>query len=418
MKLINYFAPLAGALILLSASCNKETVSLSETSQAGDANVTLSISSALNTRAVSPDAQLNTADIFIFDVNPSSRSYGMVEAYKKVTSSEIQSASNATVNLTVSAGLKHIYVLANADESIAPTILKEPQLRELYADLKDCTADNLLMIGAAEETVAAGSTNNIEIACRRLVSRISFGQVKCDISSEAFQALDFRLEGVYLMNVPKRVRIVNGDSKDVFGTSGSTLFKEGSTGYPAGFVAAMKDASTKLPYYKYEEPNQNRHAADGLYNGFDTEFFRDYHWMPLDTPAKDLTQFIPAAEDRALNPNKTINVNKNFYTYPNSCAPSTDITVADRTTKLIVEALIHIENEADRRYYYPISIPYTQPNYYYRIDKLIIKRLGSPDPSLPVTTAQCSVKVTVMNWHTGQIVGEFNNETTTGTYEY
>ena len=68
-------------------------------------------------------------------------------------------------------------------------------------------------------------------------------------------------------------------------------------------------------------------------------------------------------------------------------------------------------------YYYPLSIPYIQPNYAYTIGDVKIKRLGSLDPFTPVSTAECTFTVKVRDWDAGDIIGEFNNETSGDDFE-
>ena len=118
MKLISFFAPLAGALMLFTASCNKEAQSPEGKSRDGKANVSLSIVSAPTTKAGETESKLNSVEVFIFDNGATSTSKGFLEAYKKAAAADFTTASSASLNFNASTGSKHIYVLANAVQYI------------------------------------------------------------------------------------------------------------------------------------------------------------------------------------------------------------------------------------------------------------------------------------------------------------
>lgn len=418
MKLISLIAPAAGALMLFTASCKKEA-SIPVSEQANDkANVSLSIVSAPSTKAGETESKLNSLEVFIFDNGATSTSKGFLEAYKKAAAADFLSASSASMNFNASTGSKHIYVLANAIASIGETVTTESQLKEKISEFSDNSADNFIMVGGTEVTLTSEHNNEISLSCRRIVSKISFGHIQGAFESPAMRSLNFTVNRVYLMNVPKRAKFINGDAPDVFGTIGTTAFTEGSS-YPSIFQPAIKEGTTLFPYYKFADPSGSGTAADGYYNWFDASAFSTSGTVTLDTTAGAMTteNITSGVVYPGTGTDHKVTLNKNFYTYPNPAIHSSADNVADNTTKVIVETTLHI-NGADKKYYYPISIPYTQPNYFYNIESLTIKRLGSDNPSLPVSKAVCEFTITVRDWDTGNIVGQFNNQTSEGVFEF
>ena len=418
MRLINLFTPLAAAVTLFSTSCNKESDIQPVNEKAREANISLSILSAPATKALETENKLNTVEVFIFDNEPTSSSLGYLESYKKAGVDDFPTASSATLKFNATTGKKHIYVLANAVSTIGETVSTESALKTKFSELKDNSAGNFIMVGGAEVTLVSSQENDIALTCRRLVSKVSFGKIKGSFESPGLRRLSFKINRVYLMNVPKQAKFVNGSADDVFGTLGTTALTEG-TNYPSIFQPALKEGSTFLPYYYFNPPAKSSSAANGMYNFFQETTFNSTQSVTLDNTASELTTenissgvIYPSEETET-----TIAVNKNFYTYPNSVKASANDNTIDYTTKLVIETTLNI-NGADKKYYYPISLPYTQPNYLYNIDNVIIKRLGSDNPALPVTKAVCDFTVTVKDWDTGTIVGQFNNETSSGNFEF
>ena len=418
MKLISAIAPLAGALLLFAAACNKESSTPADNLQKGKANVSLSIVSAPITKAGETESKLNSVEVFIFDNGETSTSKGFLEAYKKAATADFVTASSASLSFNASTGSKHIYVLANAISSVGETVTTETELKAKISEFSDNAADNFIMVGGTEVTLTSEHNNEIALSCRRIVSKISFGYIQGAFESPALRSLSFAVNRVYLMNVPKQAKFVNGDAPDVFGSIGTTAFTEGAN-YPDIFVPAIKEGTTLLPYYKFADPALNGTQANGYYNWFNATDFNNTKTVTLDATANVMTTetITSGVIYPGAGTDHKITLNRNFYTYPNPAAHSTADNVADNTTKVVVETTLHI-NGADKKYYYPISIPYTQPNYFYKIESLTIKRLGSDNPSLPVTKAVCEFTVTVRDWDTGEIVGQFNNETSEGVFEF
>ena len=421
MKYYHFLAPLAGAMFLLATACNKDATAPGTEEPSQGAKISLSIASAPGTKAGGEQwNKLNSVEVFIFDNDANSSSKGFLEAYKKAAASDFKNSNtSAQLSFNASAGPKHIYVLANVPASIGESVSLESQLKAIITELKDNSETSFIMVGSTEKTLKTNNVNEIALSCRRLVSKISFGTVKGAFESPALRSLKFTVDRVYLMNVPKQAKLINGDAADAFGTLGVSAFAEGSSSCPDIFQPAIKQGTDLFPYYKYANPATNGTSANGYYNWFNASSFVVNTPMTLSTDASALTTF--NVTSGMIYPTSTtgntVTINKNFYTYPNPAAHSTSDTVADNTTKVIVETTLVI-NGINKKYYYPISIPYTQPNYFYNIESLTIKRLGTDDPSKPVTKAQCSFTITVRDWDTGKIVGMFNNETSDGVFVF
>lgn len=404
----------------LGASCQKNDDAAVKTadetvSGSGDARVNINIGSITkSTVSGTADDRLQRVEVFIFDADANSNSYGMLESYTKVNVSNSENTASAQLNAT--AGAKNIYVVANAGSSLASAVNSESSLKAAVSEFSANAPGGFIMIGSSANTLASGN-NNISVSCRRIVSKISLQTIQGAFESSALQAATFTVDRIFLMNVPKQAKYVNGDVSDAFG-SGPTALSAGSDGYPSYFVAASED-NVSLPYYKYAAPSESASEANGFYNFT----FNSTGGMTLssDSAVKAMTWTAPSSSDGTLYPGNANNhayaPGLAFYTYPNPSAHSSSETVADKTTKLVLETSLTISGDT-RKYYYSISIPYTQPNYHYTINNITIKRLGSEDPSLPVTKAACSFTITVKDWESGTIVGQYNNQTSSGGFEF
>jgi len=254
------------------------------------------------------------------------------------------------------------------------------------------------------------------VQLRRIVSRVKIETVKAALEAPSLQGNDFVVKRVYLMNIPKNAAYFNGNYNDVFGVESRGTVTES----PDGFAPA----STVGVYYYFAAPAQNGSADDGLLNWEDHTTFTSSDEVTIDSSIKDMTclEFqkseasLYSSEGNALDGN-TLSIGKYLYTYPNSSAPAEDENTVDFTTKLVIETEFTTSEGVATTYYYPISIPYTQPNYAYTIGQVTLKRLGNLTPFLPVSSIDCSFTVTVKDWESGDIIGKFNNETDDDDFE-
>ena len=74
-----------------------------------------------------------------------------------------------------------------------------------------------------------------------------------------------------------------------------------------------------------------------------------------------------------------------FYGYPN------DLSV--NTTRLVIETTL-----GTTKYYYPINLPAMESNKSYEIEEVTITRPGSDDPDVPVSFADASFSINVIDW--------------------
>ena len=429
---------LVSALWLVAAlcivSCNKDTgIKTEEPSAEQTASLTLRVKSNIPTKAT-PDThttedevKINTIDLFIFDMQEGSMSEGMLEAYKRVSLSD---DDEAVIKMNSTTGKKRIYAVTNAgvnaygggSSDLANTIETEEDLLASISKFSDNALSDFIMVGSAatlvedektEPVLEAGNAaaNNITIEVKRLVSRIKIGSIKGDFTAPGLRKKDFEVKRIYLMNVAKQANYVNGSWKDVFGdeTRGTV------TTAPEGFVAATEVGK----YYAFATPSANSAQADGFWNWMDHTTFEEGDQVALsdDAAVKALTLkeysgdeglIYSSDSDRTVLEGNTMTLGEYFYAYPNSSVPAGEMEDVDMTTKLVIETQITIDSET-LTYYYPLSIPYLQPNYAYTIGTVTIHRLGSKDPFHPVSTANCTFTITVQDWDTGEIVGKYNN---------
>ena len=74
-----------------------------------------------------------------------------------------------------------------------------------------------------------------------------------------------------------------------------------------------------------------------------------------------------------------------FYSYPNDAA--------SKTTRLVIETTL-----GTTKYYYPINLPAMESNKSYEIAEVTITRPGSDDPDVPVSFADATFSINVIDW--------------------
>ena len=74
-----------------------------------------------------------------------------------------------------------------------------------------------------------------------------------------------------------------------------------------------------------------------------------------------------------------------FYSYPNDAT--------SKTTRLVIETTL-----GDTKYYYPINLPAMESNKSYEIAEVTITRPGSDDPDVPVSFADATFSINVIDW--------------------
>ncbi len=436
-----FFAALAAILSL--SSCKKDFTPTPESGQnetsRQPARITVSVQGAPVTKADiatrNNEDRLNTVEVYVFDAQTGSITNGMLESYKKAEDAEIlgEQHNNAKVTFNATTGKKHIYVVANAGNNyavtpaaaLAQTIATEEEFLATISRFNEnaiasgSVATSLLMVGGSENVLTQGE-NNIDISLRRLVARVKIEKITGGFTSPALQSSTFTVKKLYLVNVAKQAKMVNGDWSDVFGTeSGNTALPDGHLLWPEGFIA-----NGTMKYYKYAVPSVGD-GNDGFWNWMTPANFvngttTSDSFLSTDTNVRLMTQFTTSGGEGVLygtgaNASHNYLPGKFFYAYPNaSPAERNNSETPDYTTKLVIETEISVHGKTVTSFY-PISIPYLQPNYAYTIENVTLTRLGSNNPFIPVTTAECTFSIVVSDWHTGVITGKYNNETTPGT---
>lgn len=408
MRILNLLLTAATVFLFLAACSRPDSADTPGETPRDEAHVTLRIVSsdtragANDTEALQGEKAINTLEIFIFRASTGADD-GLLDAYKKAAASEIDAATQtARIAMDATTGPKHIYAIANAPERLASAVSTEAELLAMVSEFSENTRTSFLMVGSsgAENVLQSGDApaNTISMNLRRLVARVKVEQVSGDFASPALRQKDFRVKRIYLAYVPKQAKFVNGSYEDVFGTAES-------------FTAA----GVTIPhYYRFALPSEQAEDASGYHTpavvGGNGEVAVTADNNAADLTAKSFTAAegmlfsspdgsTPARQGNKMNPKLYL------YTYPNGAEQATEDGQSDLTTKLIIETELQ-----GTTYYYPISLGYTQPNYAYTVNDVRITRLGSTDPNLPVTTAQCSFTVQVSDWDTGDIIGSFNNE--------
>ena len=79
------------------------------------------------------------------------------------------------------------------------------------------------------------------------------------------------------------------------------------------------------------------------------------------------------------------NTAHSFYSYPNDAA--------SKTTRLVIETTL-----GTTKYYYPINLPAMESNKSYEIAEVTITRPGSDDPDVPVSFADATFSINVIDW--------------------
>ena len=388
-RTIDSLLRLLGAAIVLpailgAASCTKSGSLPAAGSGTAEVTVRFNPSDATkvsDTSSREGETSVASADILVFRSGT-----GALDVRHRATGAELSSLS---ARIEVVPGLKRIFVVANAPESLTEGVTDEAGLLSRTSSFSDNAYGSFLMVGAhrgdIELTSGAGSSNAVSVELRRLAARVKVERIEGAFTSPALAAEGLRIRRVFLSNVPASARAFNGGCADVFGTP---------------YARPVPDGELS-GYYDYALPG----AGDLLNRGVPATGKE----VVVDAPA-DLTAKVFADGEGvlygagALPDNAWVPEGGLFlYTYPNGNEPAGEPGVHDLTTKLVVEA-----ETGGETCWYPIVLPYTQPNWAYTVNRISLTRRGSDDPDLPVWSAQCSFTVTVTDWATGEIVGSYN----------
>ena len=306
-KSIFAFAAALAALV----ACNKNDVAPMQPQNQESlvpCELTVGICGAMTkATAVSADneAKVNNLQVFVFRGDD-------LDAYASVDNAQ-------ELTLSCTAGDRVVYALVNA-----PDYSAVPGKAALLAKVSELSANSLTnfeMVGSKSVTLPQSETVSIDV--NRIASRVVLKKITRSFTSEALQALNFKVDAIYLINVA------------------------GNTSYDLSAAPAK--------WYNVAE-NKNELAS-----------------LLYDAPASLITN------------GQSYSTAHTFYAYPNY--------LATNTTRLVIETTL-----GETKYYYPINLPEMAANKSYEIEEVKITRPGSDNPDEPVSFADATFSINVIDW--------------------
>ena len=306
-KSIFAFAAALAALV----ACNKNDVAPMQPQNQESlvpCELTVGICGAMTkATAVSADneAKVNNLQVFVFRGDD-------LDAYASVDNAQ-------ELTLSCTAGDRVVYALVNA-----PDYSAVPGKAALLAKVSELSANSLSnfeMVGS--KSVTLPQSEKVSIDVNRIASRVVLKKITRSFTSEALQALNFKVDAIYLINVA------------------------GNTSYDLSAAPAK--------WYNVAE-NKNEFAS-----------------LLYDAPASLITN------------GQSYSTAHTFYAYPND--------LATNTTRLVIETTL-----GETKYYYPINLPEMAANKSYEIEEVKITRPGSDNPDEPVSFADATFSINVIDW--------------------
>ena len=306
-KSIFAFAAALAALV----ACNKNDVAPMQPQNQESlvpCELTVGICGAMTkATAVSADneAKVNNLQVFVFRGDD-------LDAYASVDNAQ-------ELTLSCTAGDRVVYALVNA-----PDYSAVPGKAALLAKVSELSANSLTnfeMVGS--KSVTLPQSEKVSIDVNRIASRVVLKKITRSFTSEALQALNFKVDAIYLINVA------------------------GNTSYDRSAAPAK--------WYNVAE-NKNELAS-----------------LLYDAPASLITN------------GQSYSTAHTFYAYPND--------LATNTTRLVIETTL-----GETKYYYPINLPEMAANKSYEIEEVKITRPGSDNPDEPVSFADATFSINVIDW--------------------
>ena len=306
-KSIFAFAAALAALV----ACNKNDVAPMQPQNQESlvpCELTVGICGAMTkATAVSADneAKVNNLQVFVFRGDD-------LDAYASVDNSQ-------ELTLSCTAGDRVVYALVNApDYSAVPG---KAALLDKVSELSANSLTNFEMVGS--KSVTLPQSEKVSIDVNRIASRVVLKKITRSFTSEALQALNFKVDAIYLINV-----------------AGNTSYDLSAAPAKWYNVAENKDELASLLY---------------------------------DAPASLITN------------GQSYSTAHTFYAYPND--------LATNTTRLVIETTL-----GETKYYYPINLPEMAANKSYEIEEVKITRPGSDNPDEPVSFADATFSINVIDW--------------------
>lgn len=243
-------------------------------------------------------------------------------------------ASGGNLSMSCTVGERDIVALVNAPSCM--DVKNYASLQEKFSDLKDNIPGRFVMGGRTSCSIS--SSTSVELDVKRMVSRISIASVKNDFALPQYREADFRITGIYLVNV-------------------------------AGEMKYFSEDCGSLWYNK-------------MGNDFSSEVSSLTYSGELDVP---------------VTAGSSYNVQHYFYCYPNSTlSDSSDPVWTARQTRIVVETSLD-----GKTYYYPVNIEGMESNHTYEITEMRITRIGSDSPDVPVSSDVAGFAISVKDWVAG-----------------
>lgn len=169
---------------LALTGCNENGAELQDVPSGEKIQLTVNVPEGSTKVTGTPaDAKVNDVQVFVFD------RYGVYE-----TSSR---ASGSSLSLTCTSGEKQIMALVNAPQETGVSEISE--LRSRISELKDCTAESIVMSGEITKTLTASSSITMQV--ERIAARVAISRIKLDFEQEQHRQLPFSVKAIYLINV-------------------------------------------------------------------------------------------------------------------------------------------------------------------------------------------------------------------------
>ena len=312
-RFLSFAACAAASVLAVFTGCQKDVMS----DHKSDEKVTLKVSvQNPDTKVLSgaDETGIKSYQVFLFNEN------GVVEDYVNQASSDI--------TLDCTTGDKTVIVLANAPD--LGDVVDMEMLSTKTSLLSDNAPDALVMEGRQNVKILSSDGAYISVAVARKVARVELASLKLAIDMPQYNSLPFKVQSVYLINVP-----------------------------------------AEMPYFNYVESSLWYNKS-----GYVQE---DYNDLIYD----DMEDFEITAE----TPYTAQNV---FYCYPNKIPQdSFEAEWCPRNTRLVVEATL-----GDEKYYYPVKLPKLEHNMRYEVNLVITRPgLPTPDSNFKKFDADFNITV-------------------------
>ena len=322
---------------IASLACSKENPSEQAAQQTQMATLEVNVAEGITTRATSVnDANIGSAagdiQVLVFNNEGDLLAYG------------INAASSSTISMSIPTGTVECYAVVNSSDDLSIISTKTNFLKRL-SHLKNNTTSRMEMLGSISKTVAAGA-NSVSIAVKRFASKVQIDKITPAFAAPAHRAMEFKLTGIYLINVN--------------GTCPYTMIPTG--------------ASESTSWYN------KRKYVSGDCNHLITDKFS--------------TPVVIQTTAGVVTPYSTPHY---LYCYPNPITTDVSTTTwSERISRLVVETTL-----GGTTYYYSVNIPTPQCNTVYQITNMKITGLGTDTPDAVVQKGSLSVSLTVTDWSTG-----------------